>query len=170
VPVSSLVELADADAMKEALGLARRQALWAIKALRDEPLELWTAAAEREAGTVPELDEPDVAIRPMTAGGEVVEDYRHVGLSLRRHPVEFLRADLTGRRIVTCAEAMAATDGRWLEAAGLVLVRQRPGSAKGRHVHNYRGRDRRRKPGGLALGVRAPAADRALGGHDVGPR
>jgi error-prone DNA polymerase len=131
VPVSSLVELADADAMKESLGLARRQALWAIKALRDEPLELWTAAAEREARTVPEFDEPDIAIRPMTAGGEVVEDYRHVGLSLRRHPVEFLRADLTGRRIVTCAEAMAATDGRWLEAAGLVLVRQRPGSAKG---------------------------------------
>src|SRR6202041_322232 len=49
VPVSSLVELADADAMNDALGLARRQALWAIKALRDEPLELWTAAAEREA-------------------------------------------------------------------------------------------------------------------------
>jgi error-prone DNA polymerase len=80
---------------------------------------------------VPELDEPEVAIRPMTAGGEVVEDYRHVGLSLRQHPVEFLRADLTGRRIVTCSEAMAARDGRWLEAAGLVLVRQRPGSAKG---------------------------------------
>ena len=126
VPVSSLVELADADAMKEALGLARLQALWAIKALRDEPLELWTAAAEREARTVPELDEPDVAIRPMTAGGEVVEDYRHVGLSLRRHPVEFLRADLTGRRIVTCAEAMSARDGRWLEAAGIVLVRRDP--------------------------------------------
>jgi error-prone DNA polymerase len=131
VPVSSLVQLADADAMKESLGLARRQALWAIKALRDEPLELWTAAAEREAQTVPELDEPEVAIRPMTAGGEVVEDYRHVGLSLRRHPVEFLRADLAGRRIVPCAEAMGARDGRWLEAAGLVLVRQRPGSAKG---------------------------------------
>jgi error-prone DNA polymerase len=131
VPVSSLVEMADADAMRESLGLARRQALWAIKALRDEPLDLWAAAAEREARTVPELDEPEVAIKPMTAGGEVVEDYRHVGLSLHRHPVEFLRADLAGRRIVTCAEAMAARDGRWLEAAGIVLVRQRPGSAKG---------------------------------------
>jgi error-prone DNA polymerase len=131
VPVSSLVELADADAMNESLGLARREALWAIKALRDEPLELWSAAAERQARTVPELQEPNVAIRPMTAGGEVVEDYRHVGLSLRRHPVEFLRTDLAGRRIVTCAEAMGARDGRWLEAAGLVLVRQRPGSAKG---------------------------------------
>lgn len=131
VPVSSLVELADADAMKEPLGLARREALWAIKALRDEPLELWSAAAEREGRTVEEFDEPDVAIRPMTAGGEVVEDYRHVGLSLRRHPVEFLRPELAAQSIATCVEAMAARDGRWLEAAGLVLVRQRPGSAKG---------------------------------------
>jgi error-prone DNA polymerase len=110
VPVTSLVELADGDAMKEAFGLPRREALWAIKALRDEPLELWSAAAQRVTGMVQELDEPDVEIRPMTAGGEVVEDYRHVGLSLRRHPVEFLRADLTGRHIVTCAEAMAARD------------------------------------------------------------
>ena len=67
----------------------------------------------------------------MTAGSEVVEDYGHVGLTLRRHPVAFLRADLAARRIVTCTEAMQARDGRWLEAAGLVLVRQRPGSAKG---------------------------------------
>jgi error-prone DNA polymerase len=53
VPVPSLVELADADAIKASLGLARREALWAIKALRDEPLELWSAAAEREAGRYP---------------------------------------------------------------------------------------------------------------------
>ena len=76
-------------------------------------------------------DEPAVALRPMTAGGEVVEDYGHVGLTLRSHPVSFLREDLGASGIVTCAEAMAARDGRWLEAAGLVLVRQRPGSAKG---------------------------------------
>jgi error-prone DNA polymerase len=50
---------------------------------------------------------------------------------LRSHPVSFLRAELSGKRIVTCAEAMQARDGRWLETAGLVLVRQRPGSAKG---------------------------------------
>jgi error-prone DNA polymerase len=72
-----------------------------------------------------------VALRPMTAGGEVVEDYSHVGLTLRSYPVSFLRAELSGKRIVTCAEAMQARDGRWLETAGLVLVRQRPGSAKG---------------------------------------
>jgi error-prone DNA polymerase len=67
----------------------------------------------------------------MKAGGEVVEDYGHVGLTLRAHPLSFLRADLARRRIVTCSEAMASRDGRWLEAAGLVLVRQMPGSAKG---------------------------------------
>nr|BAN09854.1 probable DNA polymerase III [Mesorhizobium loti NZP2037] len=70
--------------------------------------------------------EAAVALRPMVAGREVVGDYGHVGLILREHPIAFLRAGLTRRRIVTYAEAMAARDGRWLEAAGLVLVRQRP--------------------------------------------
>jgi error-prone DNA polymerase len=131
VPAATLVQLAEADAFRPAIGLARREALWAIKALRDEPLPLFAAATVREAEPVPEIDEPAVALRPMTAGREVVEDYGHVGLTLRRHPVAFLRADLATRRIVPCAEAMEAQDGRWLEAAGLVLVRQRPGSAKG---------------------------------------
>ncbi|KAB2863327.1 MAG: error-prone DNA polymerase, partial [Bauldia sp.] len=67
----------------------------------------------------------------MPAGGEVVEDYGHVGLTLRRHPVAFVRSDLARRRILTCAEAVAARDRQWVEVAGLVLVRQRPGSAKG---------------------------------------
>lgn len=80
---------------------------------------------------VPEVNEPAVSLKPMTAGSEVVEDYGHVGLTLRHHPISFLRQDLQERRIVTCAEAMDARDGRRLEAAGLVLVRQRPGSAKG---------------------------------------
>ncbi|WP_287095239.1 OB-fold nucleic acid binding domain-containing protein, partial [Mesorhizobium sp.] len=97
----------------------------------DEPLPLFAAAAVREDDIVPEIAEPPVALRPMTAGAEVVEDYGHLGLSLRDHPVSFLRADLRERRIVSCAEAMDTRDGRWLEAAGIVLVRQRPGSAKG---------------------------------------
>jgi error-prone DNA polymerase len=52
-------------------------------------------------------------------------------LTLRNHPVSFLREDLRARRIVSCAQAMEARDGRWLETAGLVLVRQMPGSVKG---------------------------------------
>jgi error-prone DNA polymerase len=131
VKVSSLVRIAEADGMRKAFGLARREALWAIKALRDEPLELFAAATKRARRTIAEIIEPELVLRPMTSGSEVVEDYRHVGLSLRRHPVTFLRGDLTARRIVTCAEAMAARDGKWLTAAGLVLVRQKPGSAKG---------------------------------------
>ncbi len=131
VPVASLVQLAEADAMNESLGLARREALWALKALRDEPLELFSSAAQRESRTIEEVREPAVLLRPMTSGGEVVEDYRHVGLTLRQHPASFLRADLTSRRIVTCSEAMNSRDGKWLTTAGLVLVRQKPGSAKG---------------------------------------
>jgi error-prone DNA polymerase len=131
VPVAALVQLAEADTFRPSLQLARREALWAIKALRDEPLPLFAAASARAQETVAEIHEPVVALRPMTAGGEVVEDYSHVGLTLRSHPVSFLRAELNGKRIVTCAEAMQGRDGRWLGTAGLVLVRQRPGSAKG---------------------------------------
>lgn len=131
VPVAALVQIAEGDGFRPSLGMARREALWAIKALRDEPLPLFAAATAREQQLVPEVSEPTVSLRPMTAGAEVVEDYGHVGLSLRSHPVAFLREDLRRRRIVTCQEAMHARDGRWLEAAGIVLVRQRPGSAKG---------------------------------------
>ncbi|OLP58847.1 error-prone DNA polymerase [Xaviernesmea oryzae] len=131
VPVAALRQIAEADGFRPAFGLARRDALWAIKALRDEPLPLFAAASAREERTVQELDEPTVTLRPLAAGGDVVEDYRHAGLSLRDHPLAFLRAELKSRRIVTCRDAMEARDGRWLEAAGLVLVRQRPGSAKG---------------------------------------
>ncbi len=90
VPQAALVQLAEADAFRPALGLARREALWAIKALRDEPLPLFAAASARAAGTVPEIEEATVPLRPMTAGSEVVEDYSHVGLTLREHPVSFL--------------------------------------------------------------------------------
>lgn len=131
VPVAALTRIAEADGFRPAFDLARREALWAIKGLRDEELPLFAAASKRAGATVAEVKEPAITLRAMAAGREVVEDYSHTGLSLRRHPVSFLRADLSGRRIVSCAEAMGSRDGRWLEAAGIVLVRQRPGSAKG---------------------------------------
>ena len=131
VTVMALTQIAEADGFRPAFGLARREALWAIRGLRDEPLPLFAAASAREDEVVPEVAEPAVTLRPMTAGGEVVEDYRHVSLSLRAHPVAFLRQELTRRRMVTCLEAMEARDRRWLEISGVVLVRQRPGSAKG---------------------------------------
>lgn len=67
----------------------------------------------------------------MTEGHNVVEDYGHTGLTLREHPLAFLRRDLARRNMVTCDEAMNARDGRWVYTAGLVLVRQKQGSAKG---------------------------------------
>ncbi|MFB9795151.1 error-prone DNA polymerase, partial [Shinella granuli] len=131
VPTAALVKLAEADAFLPSLQLQRRDALWAIKGLRDEPLELWAAAAERETRQVSEVQEPSVALPSMRAGHEVVEDYAHTGLTLRQHPIAFLRNGLRQKGMVTCAEAMAERDGRWLMTGGLVLVRQRPGSAKG---------------------------------------
>jgi len=72
-----------------------------------------------------------VRLKAMTAGREVVEDYRQVGLTLRDHPVTFLRADLTRRNIATCEAATVQRDGKFVRLAGLVLARQKPGSAKG---------------------------------------
>ena len=131
VHAEALVQLAEADAFLPAFGLQRRDALWAIKALRDDPLPLFAAAAERERRAVAEQQEPAVELRQMTEGHNVIEDYGHTGLTLRQHPVAFLRRDLQKRNIVTCEDAMTARDGRWMMTAGLVLVRQKPGSAKG---------------------------------------
>jgi error-prone DNA polymerase len=129
IQVSSLVRLAEADAFRPSLGLARRDALWAIKALRDNPLPLF--ACKEEQQPVPEVNEVVVRLKAMTAGHEVIEDYSHLGLTLRAHPVSFLRPELTSKKIITCADATARPDRHKITAAGLVLVRQRPGSAKG---------------------------------------
>jgi error-prone DNA polymerase len=131
VPAASLVQIAEADGFLPSLRLARREALWALKGLRDEPLPLFAAASRAQAEPLSELNEPVIALRPMAAGGEVVEDYVHLGLTLRAHPLSFLRDDLTGRKIRPCRDAMLAADNKWIEIAGIVLVRQRPGSAKG---------------------------------------
>ncbi|WP_320196893.1 error-prone DNA polymerase (plasmid) [Agrobacterium rosae] len=131
VPAESLVELAEADAFRPSLQLERRDALWAIKALRDEPLPLFAAAADREQKSIAEQAEPEVELRQMTEGHNVVADYGHFGLTLREHPMAFLRESLAKRSMVTCEDAMSARDGRWVYTAGLVLVRQKPGSAKG---------------------------------------
>jgi error-prone DNA polymerase len=71
-----------------------------------------------------------VALKPMKAGREVVEDYGHTGLTLREHPVTFLRQDLAREKFITCAAASAGKDFQNCKVAGLVLVRQKPGSAK----------------------------------------
>ena len=126
IPVSAIETLAAADAFGSA-GLDRRQALWQARALaKAPPLPLFEAADEREDGP-----EPAVALPAMAAGEQVVEDYRTLRLSLKAHPLSFLRDRLAGRGALA-AEAMArAGDGDRAATAGLVLVRQRPGSARG---------------------------------------
>jgi error-prone DNA polymerase len=130
VPVAALERLARADAFRS-LKMSRRDAAWAIKALRDHPMPLFAAADRSEERPRPELREPAVYLPAMTAGREVIEDYRSKGLSLGAHPLAFLRGDLTSKGFAPCADLKRATAGRRMSVAELVLVRQMPGSANG---------------------------------------
>jgi error-prone DNA polymerase len=120
VPAAALEKLADADAF-HSLGLDRRQALWRVRGLGGPPLPLFAAAEARGL-------EPAVALAPMTEGREVVEDYRAVQLSLRAHPLAFLRPALERRGITPAAGLGGLKDGDKVRIAGIVLVRQRPGA------------------------------------------
>jgi error-prone DNA polymerase len=113
------------------LGDTRRTGLWSVKGLRDAPLPLFAAADIREGKLRAEAIEPKIALVPMGEGQEVVEDYRATALSLRAHPLAFLRGELAARKVQPCSALDAIKDGRWIEVAGIVLVRQKPGSAKG---------------------------------------
>jgi error-prone DNA polymerase len=128
---ATLQRLAKADAFRPAFGLARREALFAIRGLNDEALPLFDSIPDETGQDQPLIIEPDMALKPMLAGAEVVEDYNHVGLTLGQHPISFLRPELQERGYITCKEAMASKDRRYVQCAGMVLVRQRPGSANG---------------------------------------
>ena len=130
VKPAALERLARADAFHD-LGLDRRQALWAVKGLGQAPLDLLALADERRGTVTPEAIEAPVALDPLTAGAEVVEDYRATQLSLRHHPLRFLRGELTRRGIRPCGDLQHMKDGDPVTVAGIILVRQRPGSAKG---------------------------------------
>jgi error-prone DNA polymerase len=110
--------LAEADALR-GLGLDRRAALWEAAAV-----EHATALAAPVLETAPQL--------PLaTAGERVVLDYAGTGLTLGPHPLALLRGELARRGAVSTQDYARARQGKWLRVAGLVLVRQRPGSAKG---------------------------------------
>ncbi|WP_454762309.1 error-prone DNA polymerase [Caulobacter segnis] len=121
----ALDALARADAFGPDLRQQRREASWAIKALRDTPLPLFDHAGASA------LNEPAADLKPMTEGREIIEDFSHVGLTLRRHPLALLREDLAGLGRVPCRAAASARDGQFVKTAGLILVRQMPGTAKG---------------------------------------
>ena len=114
----------------------------------------------------PGRDRADVALTPMTDGREVVEDYRSLQLSLRAHPLTFLRDELARRGVVRCADLARIRDGRHVEVAGIILVRQKPGSRQGRAVHHDRGRDRGRQRHPVAGPVRGAAPHRHVGVDD----
>ncbi|HEV2865511.1 MAG TPA: OB-fold nucleic acid binding domain-containing protein, partial [Allosphingosinicella sp.] len=120
VPVAALEKLADADAFR-CFGLDRRQALWRVRGLGDAPLPLFAAADARGA-------EPEVALTALTAGREVVEDYRSIQLTLRAHPLSFVRPELERRGSIPCAGLAHIRDGRKVRLSGIVLIRQRPGA------------------------------------------
>jgi error-prone DNA polymerase len=122
--------MSEADAFR-ALGEDRRKGLWKVRGLSEAPLPLFAGAGAREAEFSPEGLEPTVALDPMTDGREVVEDHRTMQLSLRAHPVSFLRGDLARRGVQPCAALAAIKNGRHVTVAGVILVRQKPGSAKG---------------------------------------
>ncbi len=130
VTAAALERIGQADGFGS-IAPSRRAGLWEVKGLADSPLPLFAAADEREHKLRPEADEPAVALPEMTEGQEVVEDYRATGLSLRSHPLAFLRDELAQRSMVPCSTLRDMKDGRMVNLAGLVLVRQKPGSAKG---------------------------------------
>jgi error-prone DNA polymerase len=123
IGAAPLTRLAEADAF-HALQVDRRQAIWTLNGLDDAPLPLF-AAIETSVES-----EPAVALKPLTAGREVVEDYVSTSLSLRHHPLSFMREDLQRQGLRRCGD-LRGLDRKLVEVAGLILVRQRPGSAKG---------------------------------------
>ena len=128
-----LERLADADAFGS-LGLTRRDALWAAKALGrvgdcDDDLPLFADGGAAPARTVSR--EPDVYLPPMPIGEEVINDYRFLHLSLRAHPAQFLRTDLYARGISQNETLRRTPSGMRTRISGLVTCRQRPGSANG---------------------------------------
>ncbi len=126
LPKRALILLADADAFRS-LGLDRREALWTVRRLPDDvPLPLFESASARE--------QPDEAAQPlpvMPLPEQVVADYQTIRLSLKGHPMQFLRPMFAREGVIACEGVADANDKQQVHCAGVVLVRQRPGSSKG---------------------------------------
>ncbi|MBI1189603.1 MAG: DNA polymerase III subunit alpha [Tepidisphaera sp.] len=127
ISVASLRLLAQADAFNS-LGLSRQRALWAIQALKDDPAPLF-----EQAGVWADVAAP-CALPAQSALTGVSEDYRNVGLSLKAHPMRFAREALAAQGVTpnaALADPALTPAGSPVTVAGLVLVRQRPGTASG---------------------------------------
>jgi error-prone DNA polymerase len=127
VPVHAIQRLATADAFRS-MGLDRRAALWDSRALKQAPdLPLFTHAEARDEGSETE----PVQLPAMPLSEHVVNDYQTIRLSLKAHPMSFLREHYARQKFITADQLKTIRDGKRLSMAGLVLIRQRPGSAKG---------------------------------------
>jgi error-prone DNA polymerase len=125
ISIATLERLADADAFRS-IGLDRRKALWEVSALQDMPEEIFKGQPSES------LLETQVSLPLMSQSEHVVQDYNAVGLSLKAHPVSFIRPQLEMLRILSTHQINnVVTDGQLVKVAGLVLVRQRPGTAGG---------------------------------------
>jgi error-prone DNA polymerase len=121
LPSAALRMLADADAFGS-LRLSRRQALWEVRRTPSGELPLFAAARARELGA-----EPDMQLPIMPASEEVVTDYQTLRLSLKDHPMTFLRPGLRAEGVLSCEDTNNSKAGKTVRTAGIVLVRQRPG-------------------------------------------
>ncbi len=122
--VTCMEKLADADAFRS-LGLDRRQALWEVAALADRPIGLYKGTASES------MFETGIDLPTMGLSEHVVLDYATTSLSLKAHPVQFMRDRLRNLGVISSAELMSRRNGDFVKVAGLVLVRQRPGTSKG---------------------------------------
>ncbi|PJG48643.1 error-prone DNA polymerase [Sphingobium sp. LB126] len=126
LPARALRLLADADACRS-LGQDRRTALWEARRTPSDELPLFAAARTRD-NQVRELgEEPDAMLPAMALSEQVVTDYAVTRLSLKGHPMQFLRPVFAAEGVLSCAQTSAAKNGALVKTAGVVLVRQRPG-------------------------------------------
>jgi len=124
VTLAALEKLADADCFRS-IGLDRRKALWEISALSDHAQGLF-------AGQLPDTSsEQQITLPEMQLFEHVIEDYRSTTLSLKAHPMSFARGKLKQLKVSTTHELSKCENGLSVRVAGLVLVRQRPGTASG---------------------------------------
>jgi error-prone DNA polymerase len=120
---ATLEKLADADAFRSA-GFDRREALWKVST-HDTPVSIFTGQAS------PEEKHENVSLPAMSPSEHVVRDYATTSLSIKAHPVSFIREKLTQLHVLSAKQLSDAKDGEVVKVAGMVLVRQRPGTAKG---------------------------------------
>ncbi len=123
IPEAALDKLANADAFRS-IGLDRRRALWEVST-KDRSLGVFTGQAPEDAKN------EKVVLPEMSISEHVVHDYAATSLSLKAHPVSFVREKLRMLHILSASDLNNVADGKPVKVAGLVLVRQRPGSAGG---------------------------------------